>query len=92
VALTDKGATMRSMARSANALNTIHKLSTPLTPAEKAALRAANVANARLSGPDTPTEEQDRPVSSSAHEECHRIDSADRCRRLEVLHQHQHHV
>jgi uncharacterized repeat protein (TIGR01451 family) len=44
VTLTDKGATMRAMARSANALSTIHMLSTPLTPAEKAALRAANVA------------------------------------------------
>jgi uncharacterized repeat protein (TIGR01451 family) len=44
VSLTDKGATMRAMTRNANALTTIHKLSTPLTPAEKAALRAANLA------------------------------------------------
>jgi hypothetical protein len=44
VALTDKGATMRAMARSADALNKIHSLSTPLTPAQKAAIRAANQA------------------------------------------------
>jgi hypothetical protein len=44
VSLTDKGATMRAMSRSADALTAIHKLSTPLTPAEKAALRAANLA------------------------------------------------
>jgi hypothetical protein len=44
VSLTDKGATMRAMVRSADALSAIHKLSTPLTPAEKAALHAANLA------------------------------------------------
>ncbi len=44
VALTDKGATMRLLAHSANALLTIHELATPLTPAEKAALRDANQA------------------------------------------------
>ncbi len=44
VSLTDKGATMRLLARSANALLTIHELATPLTPEEKAALRAANQA------------------------------------------------
>lgn len=44
VTLTDKGATLRAMARSADVLATIHKLSTPLSPVEKAALRAANLA------------------------------------------------
>jgi uncharacterized repeat protein (TIGR01451 family) len=44
VALTDKGATMRLIARSANVLTTIHRVSANLSPAEKAALRAANQA------------------------------------------------
>ncbi len=43
VALTDKGATMRAMARSADALSAIHKVAN-LTPDEKAAIRAANAA------------------------------------------------
>jgi hypothetical protein len=43
VALTDKGATMRAMARSADALSAIHKVAN-ITPAEKAAIRAANAA------------------------------------------------
>src|SRR5258708_9547278 len=80
VSLTDKGATMRLLARSANALLTIHELATPLTPEEKAALRAANQAKrdakhaqhkhggkvVSLASPLTPSEKAALPAANQA--------------------------